>query len=176
MIVSLIGFMGSGKSTTGRELASLLGCRFVDLDRYIEDKKGESIQEIFDSEGELAFRAIEAEAVRDIVIMHNLNGEDTVLALGGGTLMTAPIRQLLFSQSICVYLKASAELLLHRIREGHPRPLAALDDKELLGRLEARTPVYSQAPVTVETDGKTTEQIADEIRQKLIEYEEPRYE
>lgn len=176
MIVSLTGFMGSGKSTAGRELAALLGCRFVDLDRYIEDKKGESIQEIFDSEGELAFRATEAEAVRDIVIMHNLTGEDTVLALGGGTMMTAPIRQLLLSQSVCVYLKASSELLLQRIREGHPRPLAALDDKELLGRLEARTPVYSQAPVTVETDGKTAGQIADEIRQKLIEYEEPRYE
>lgn len=168
--------MGSGKSTAGRELASLLGCRFVDLDRYIEDKKGESIQEIFDSEGELAFRATEAEAVRDIVIMHNLNGEDTVLSLGGGTLMTTPIRLLLFSQSVCVYLKASPALLLKRIRAGHPRPLAALEDKELLGRLEARMPFYSQAPLMVETDGKTTLQIADEIRRKLIEYEEPRYE
>lgn len=176
MIVSLTGFMGSGKSTAGRELASLLGCRFVDLDRYIEDKKGESIQEVFDSEGELAFRAIEAEAVRDIVIMHDLNGEDIVLSLGGGTLTTAPIRQLLFSKSVCVYLKASPELLLKRIRDGHPRPLASLEDKELLDRLESRTPFYSQAPLIVETDGKTAGRIADEIRQKLIEYEEPRYE
>ena len=70
MIVSITGFMGSGKSSVGAELATLLGFEFIDLDCYIEEKIGLSIKDIFEMQGEEGFRAIEAEALRDVVVMH----------------------------------------------------------------------------------------------------------
>ena len=78
--------MGSGKSSVGVRLATCLGYEFIDLDYYIEKKIGLSIDEIFKEQGEDGFRAIEAEALRDVVIMHKLTAENLVLALGGGTL------------------------------------------------------------------------------------------
>ena len=79
--------MGSGKSSVGRELASLTGLLFIDLDEYIEHKTGQSIPGII-ADGEDRFRAIEAEAFRDIFIMREIRNESAVVALGGGTVET----------------------------------------------------------------------------------------
>lgn len=175
MIVSLTGFMGSGKSTVGRELASLLDCEFADLDRYIEHKKGMKISEIFASYGEEAFRAIEIEALRDQLIMHKLTGTDLVLALGGGTLLTPVARELVLGQSICVWLRCSEKFLLRRLSRSHGRPLAdEASEEELLARLAQRTPVYALAPIAVDAEGSPYE-TAEEIRQRLITMEEPDY-
>ncbi len=170
--------MGSGKSTVGRELASLLDWEFMDLDRYIEHKKGLKISEIFSTEGETAFRAIEAEAVRDAVIMHKLQNTDLVLSLGGGTLQIAAVRNLILRDTICVWLKCSEDSLLERIgRNSKARPLASNSGREeLLERLHERTAVYSLAEITVDADGKAPYVIAEEIRQRLITMEEPQNE
>ena len=80
MIVSLVGYMGSGKSTTGKDLAKALGYQFIDLDEYIEEKYQAKIAEIFEKEGELGFRKIEREALKEVLTTTNI-----VLSLGGGT-------------------------------------------------------------------------------------------
>ncbi|MBO4611044.1 MAG: AAA family ATPase [Bacteroidales bacterium] len=154
MIVSLTGYMGSGKSSTGSELAGLLGWEFIDLDRYIEGKIGRSPEQIIAQDGETRFRAMEAEALRDVVIMHQLTGENLVLALGGGTIMTTSVRRLILEDTLCVYLRTSSEKLRKRLAEGRWNP--------------ERLPVYELARLTVVTDGKTPREVAEEIR-PLIE-------
>ena len=146
--------MGSGKSSTGSELAGLLGWEFIDLDRYIEGKIGRSPEQIIAQDGETRFRAVEAEALRDVVIMHQLTGENLVLALGGGTIMTTSVRRLILEDTLCVYLRTSSEQLQKRLGEGRWAP--------------ERQPVYEMAALTVVTDGKTPYEVAQEIR-PLIE-------
>ena len=154
MIVSLTGYMGSGKSSTGLALAGLLGWEFIDLDRYIEGKIGRSPEQIIAQDGETRFRAVEAEALRDVVIMHQLTGENLVLALGGGTIMTTSVRHLILKDTLCVYLRTSDEELRKRLGEGRWDP--------------QRRQVYELAALTVVTDGKTPQEVAQEIR-PLIE-------
>ncbi|MBO4605870.1 MAG: AAA family ATPase [Bacteroidales bacterium] len=156
MIVSLTGYMGSGKSTAGRALAQLLEWEFIDLDSYIEKKIGRSPEAIIAEDGEVRFRAIEAEALRDVVIMHQLTGENLVLALGGGTIMTTSVRRLILEDTLAVYLRTSeAELRQRRADEGRWDP--------------QRLPVYELAALTVDTDGKTPQETAEDIRAELIE-------
>ena len=146
--------MGSGKSSTGSELAGLFGWEFIDLDSYIEGKIGRSVSEIIAQDGETRFRAVEAEALRDVVIMHQLTGGHLVLALGGGTIMTTSVRRLILEDTLCVYLKTSFGQLQKRLSEGRWGP--------------ERQPVYEMAALTVVTDGKTPQEVAQEIR-PLIE-------
>lgn len=149
--------MGSGKSTAGRELAALLEWEFIDLDEYIENKIGRSPEAIIEQDGETRFRAIEAEALRDVVIMHQLTGRDLVLALGGGTIMTTSVRRLILEDTFTVYLQTSEPELRRRKAPGEGRW-----DPE-------RIPVYELAALTVPTDGKTPRETAEEVRAKLIE-------
>ena len=146
--------MGSGKSSTGKALAALLGWEHIDLDSYIEAKIGLDPEGIISRDGEVRFRAIEAEALRDVVTMHQLTGENLILSLGGGTVMTTSVRHLIFGQTKCVYLKTSGEELRRRRADG---------------RWPAeRVSVYEQAPVTVDTDGKTPQEVAELIRPRLL--------
>ena len=163
MIITLTGFMGSGKSRVGRELAKSLGWEFIDLDRYIEHKTGLSIAEIF-KEGELKFRAIEAEAVRDIVTMRQITGDDLVLSLGGGTLTITSIRWLILGQTECVFLRTSLDSIIGRLgTKSKSRPLYQnkFDIEELL---DERTPVYELAKCTVQTDGLSPKEVSDKIK------------
>lgn len=168
MIVTLTGYMGSGKSSTGIQLASLLRCVFVDLDSYIEDKVGKSIADIFACEGEKAFRAMEAEALRDIVVMHSLTGSSVVIALGGGTLMTHALQDLIFGETFCIWLRADVQLLLRRVGSGQGRPLA---DSRFEQRLKERESVYSRAAMTVDTDELTPFQVAQLIASEVTKKE-----
>ena len=145
--------MGSGKSTTGLALAGLLGWEFIDLDSYIEGKIGRSPERIIAQDGETRFRAMEAEALRDVLIMHQLTGEDLVLALGGGTIMTTSVRHLILEDTLCVYLRTSDEELRKRRTEGRWNP--------------ERQPVYEMAALTVVTDGQTPQEVAELIRAEL---------
>ena len=164
MIVTLTGYMGSGKSTVGEKLARLLGCEFIDLDRYIEDKTGRTIPDIFVKDGEKVFRAIEAEALRDLIVMHQLTDKDLVLALGGGTVMTVPLRELIFKQTKCVWLKADVSQLISRVGRGSGRPLA---DSNFEARLHERESVYAMASITIDTDGLSPDQVAMLIESEL---------
>ena len=160
MIVSLCGFMGSGKTTVGRVLADALGCPFMDLDDLIVKKAGKSIPDIFAQDGEPAFRLLEARLLRQTVEKY---GEATaVLSLGGGAVMTPASALLLHEKTVCIYLRATLDTLLQRL-EGQTagRPLA---DAAMAERLASREPVYEKtAHVIIDTDGLSPEEIADEI-------------
>ena len=160
MMITLTGFMGSGKTTVGKVLADFLGCPFMDLDDLIVKKAGKSIPEIFAQDGEPAFRQLEARLLRQTVEKYTEN--PVVLALGGGAVTAPASASLLREKTVCIYLRATLETLLARLEgETAGRPLA---DASLADRLAAREPLYEEtAHVIIDTDGLTPEEVADEI-------------
>lgn len=164
MIISLTGFMGSGKSRVGRILADELSWEFIDLDRYIEHKMGRKIPDIFSEDGEDYFRAVEAEAVRDVITMRQITGENLVLALGGGTLSIKPIQWLILEQTSCVYLRTGLDCIIRRLGTNNPgRPL--LRDKYSVEELlDERIPTYEMAPYTADTDKQSPDEVAAAIK------------
>ena len=160
MMITLTGFMGSGKTTVGKVLADFLGCPFYDLDELIVKKAGKSIPSIFAEDGEAAFRQLEARLLRQTVEKYSEN--TVVLALGGGAVMDPASAALLQEKTVCIYLRATLETLRERLSgETDGRPLA---DEALAERLAAREPIYEKtAHVIIDTDGLSPDEVADEI-------------
>ena len=163
--IFLIGPMGSGKSAVGRHLARLLRFTFHDSDADIEAKTGVDIAYIFDKEGEAGFRLREKESIERLT---RLDG--VVLATGGGAVIDADNRRVLAERGAVVYLETSVEQQLERTRHGRHRPLLNDTDpqeklKELMLR---RAALYAQiADLTVSTDGRRVQLVAEEIYQTL---------
>ena len=160
MMITLTGFMGSGKTTVGRLLADALGCPFMDLDDLVVKKAGKSIPDIFAQDGEPAFRQLEAQVLRKTVDKY---AESTaVLALGGGAVLAPASAALLHEKTVCIYLRATLDTLLARLEgETAGRPLA---DASLADRLASREPIYEEtAHVIIDTDGLSPDEVADEI-------------
>ncbi len=160
MMITLTGFMGSGKTTVGKVLADFLGCPFMDLDDLVVKKAGKSIPDIFAQDGEPAFRELEAQILRKTVAKY---AESTaVLALGGGAVLAPASAALLHEKTVCIYLRATLETLLARLEgETAGRPLA---DASLADRLASREPIYEEtAHVIIDTDGLSPDEVADEI-------------
>ena len=160
MTISLTGFMGCGKSSTGRALAERLGARFMDLDAEIVARDGRPIPEIFRAGGEAAFRAVELETLRAVLDEAASAQGDVVLALGGGTLTVPAAREIILAETECVFLRTRFETIRARLGAADAsRPLFA--DAEAL--FAARAPIYAQAPHAVDTDGLTPAAVADAI-------------
>lgn len=159
MTITLAGFMGAGKTCTGKALADMLGWDFEDLDARVEHKKGMSVADFIRSEGEEAFRAVEAECLRDALIMQRMTGRNLVLALGGGTPTISSVQHLIFEETTCVWLKASLDTVRDRL--GADRSSRPLFSEELF---EERLGIYAKAPFCVVTDGRTPEDVAEEVR------------
>ena len=160
MMITLTGFMGSGKTTVGKVLADFLGCPFMDLDDLVVKKAGKSIPDIFAQDGEPAFRQLEAQVLRKTVEKY---AESTaVLALGGGAILAPASAALLHEKTVCIYLRATLDTLLARLSgETAGRPLA---DEAMASRLVEREPIYEEtAHVTIDTDGLSPDEVADEI-------------
>lgn len=157
--------MGSGKSTVGICLAEMLGWNFADLDAEIEKREGCSIAEIFSRDGEARFREIETEILRETL-------EDTispaVIALGGGTFIQSTNREVLQSQgAVTIYLEGDFDLLVSRcgVEEG-TRPL--MQDMSKFRKLfDERQPIYRSAQVVVQVAGRSPQEIAREIAEKV---------
>lgn len=114
--ISLIGFMGSGKSSVGKEVSKLLpDMEFIDLDDYIEAMTGKTVPAIFEEQGEAAFRSMEQEALENIFLTSDLTGDNYILSLGGGTITTEACRRLIRKNTTCFYLKASVDTLVHNL-------------------------------------------------------------
>ena len=160
MMITLTGFMGSGKTTVGKVLADFLGCPFMDLDDLVVKKAGKSIPDIFAQDGEPAFRQLEARLLRQTVEKYAEN--TAVLALGGGAVTTPASAALLHEKTVCIYLRATLDTLLQRLAgETASRPLA---DDAMAARLAEREPLYEEtAHVIVDTDGLAPDEVADEI-------------
>ena len=172
--------MGCGKSSVGRRLSQLLCCPFIDLDAVIEEREGRAIAEIFAADGEAGFREIElnilsntlSEESADFISDNDLQtsseaaGSAMVLALGGGTVMTPKCAELVHSQTFCIYLKASEDILMERISEEiSQRPLLAAHRDNLQVHisdlLSVRAVTYERvADLVIDTDSKSIEEIA----------------
>ena len=163
MIISLTGFMGCGKSSTGRELAARLGAHLVDLDTQIVARSGRTIPELF-REGEEAFRRVELDTLRAVLDEADAAGGDTVLALGGGALTVPEARDLVFSRTRCVWLRTRLETIRARLgSEDVSRPLF----KDAGTLYASREPVYALAPFVVDTDDAGPAGVAEEILVRL---------
>ncbi|WP_435415027.1 shikimate kinase [Polaribacter aestuariivivens] len=167
MKIILLGYMASGKSTIGRELSKKLYMNFIDLDNYISEKEKMSISEIFEEKGEIYFRRIENNYLKEI-----LNSEeDFVLSLGGGTPCYANnMDVILKSQAKSIYIKASIGTLVNRLlKEKSERPLVAnFDDEELTEfvakHLFERSFFYQQANYVLNTNNKDLQKVITELR------------
>ena len=168
MKLFLTGYMGSGKSSTGIELAGQLNLTFVDLDDQIAQMQGKKISEIFDERGELFFRKLETEVLKDVLEDSN----SLVIALGGGTPCYGNNLDLIKQDrnSKTIYLKASVDFLTERLfLEKDSRPVIShLDQKEDLEdfirkHLFERSYYYLQADHIVNVEDKTPASIATEI-------------
>jgi len=161
--VFLVGFMASGKSSVGQELARRLNWDFVDLDNHIEARERQTIAEMFRDRGEHEFRLVETAALRDLT--ESLK-RDTVVALGGGTFAHPTNRELLRSWST-VFLDAPLDELWQRsLEDAAKRPLRK-DRTEFARLYEHRLPFYRQATVTVVTSGKDLVSLCAEIERTL---------
>lgn len=164
--IVLTGFMGAGKSTIGPLLAQRLGWDFLDADTAIESRAGKTVAEIFAESGESAFRALEAEAIRDQALRQNL-----VLALGGGAIETESTRDLLaaLDQTCVLFLDAPLDVLVTRCLQqpaAAERPILA-DREGLLKRFNTRLPYYRKAHLTVTTAGLSPQAVVARILEAL---------
>ncbi len=149
--VYLLGFMGSGKTTIGRQLSRDLQWKFIDLDDYIEQREGLSIKEIFAQKGEEGFRRIETQALTEIA---HIDG--AVIAAGGGTPCFGTNMDTMRASGLTIYINVAPADLASRLRKAKDnRPLIAQKtDDELLGyitqKLQEREPFYRRAHMAVD--------------------------
>ena len=158
----LIGPMGAGKTTIGRQLSRALGCSFYDSDRVIEERTGADIPLIFDLEGEAGFRKREYEILDELTGMQGI-----VLATGGGAILDTDNRNRLAARGSVIYLQTSVDQQLRRAGRDRNRPLLQTDDpRQRLEELMAvRDPLYREiADLTVVTNGRSVKQVVKEIQ------------
>lgn len=158
----LVGMMGAGKTTVGRILGERLGRRVVDSDQVIEARTGRTVREIFATEGEPAFRALETEALIEALTEQ----EPLVIAAAGGVVLSEQNRTALRdSPSKVVWLCADPTTLAERVRSGVHRPLLDDDPEAALARMfEERAPLYRQvADAIVLVDGRSINDVVEAV-------------
>jgi shikimate kinase len=162
MIIALIGYRGTGKSTVARELAQRLDWQWVDADEQLEARAGCSIAEIFAKEGEGAFRELES-----LLLVELLGRPDAVLATGGGVVLREENRQALERADLVVWLKATVETICRRMAEDtttaarRPNLTTQGGAAEVARLLAEREPFYRQcAQFEVDTEGHSAAEIA----------------
>lgn len=149
----LVGLMGAGKTTLGRQLARRLDKRFIDADHELEARLGVSIPTIFELEGEAGFRDREEAMIDELTRMTNI-----VLATGGGAVTRPASRARLRESGTVLYLHAEPEMLWQRLRNSRHRPMLHADDprNRLVELYRARDPLYREAAHhVVESDRDT---------------------
>jgi shikimate kinase len=155
----LVGFMGSGKSSVGREIARRWGYRFIDTDTSIRQKYRKSIPDIFASFGEPLFRDEENQVLQDLE-----NTSQAVIATGGGIVLQPRNHPLLRALGVVVWLTASEEAIWERVSRNQNRPLLRTRNPRatISNLMSTRYPLYhSLADITVETSGLTHQEVAD---------------
>ena len=159
--IILVGPMGAGKTTIGRQLAKKLSKEFYDSDHEIEKHTGADISLIFELEGEEGFRKRESQLLKELV-----SNKYIVLSTGGGAVLDPENRKLLSDNGIIIYLKSTAEKLYRRIADDKRRPLIQTDDRlnKIKKILEEREPLYqSLANEIIETQELSIKQITQKI-------------
>ncbi len=155
-ILTLVGFMGAGKTSVGLALSNRTGIPFLDLDTQIERRTSRSIEALFAELGESGFRRLEAKELARAVRRRK---ESLILATGGGVVESGENRELLLTRSIVVWLDASYRVSRARTRSTR-RPLAGTG---LRGRYRARYRLYAEAAIRVRSDRGTPEEVAGRV-------------
>ena len=158
--IALMGFMGTGKTRIGRELAARLGMRFIDMDDVIVEKEGKSIPAIFAEDGEPHFRNVERAVVGELACSPGL-----VIATGGGVVLNSDNLRDLAQTGLVICVSATPGEILKRVEHDTNRPLLAEGDKldKIRSLLAARRDFYAAIPHQVDTNGKTPDEVVDEI-------------
>ena len=173
MIIVLIGYMASGKTSIGKKLAGKLNYNFLDLDDFIEDKENMSVTDVFKDKGEIYFRKQESFYLKALLKSEN----NTILSVGGGTpCYSGNMNVILNDKHVkCIYLKASLNTLVNKLmRKKATRPLIAhIETKEemteFIGKhLFERIQFYNQAEIQVSIDDKTKDEIVEDIVLELF--------
>ncbi|XRX42661.1 MAG: shikimate kinase AroK [Buchnera aphidicola (Eriosoma harunire)] len=167
--IFLVGPMGAGKSTIGRQLAQQLNMDFYDSDQEIERRTGADISWVFDLEGEQGFRDREEKIINELTEKQGI-----ILATGGGSILSKKTRNRLSSRGVVVYLETSIEKQLLRTKRDRKRPLLQVDNKKssvylILSNLaNDRNPFYEEiADIKISTDHKTAKSVSYFIIQLL---------
>ncbi|MBF0491796.1 MAG: shikimate kinase [Deltaproteobacteria bacterium] len=162
-LITLCGFMGTGKSAVGKSLSLALRYQFFDSDREIQAREARSIQQIFETEGEEHFRKIEKETLSKFLSKN----EKTVLSVGGGAILDKENFQLLASSSVMILLSANVDEIVRRLGHENERPLLQGGDrrKKIEKLLQDRKKIYSKVKIQIDTSGLAI----DEVVQKIIE-------
>jgi shikimate kinase len=161
----LMGPMGAGKSTIGRQLSKQLRMVFYDSDREIENRTGVDIPLIFEVEGEQGFRKRERLVIDELTSLPNI-----VLATGGGAILDADNRKHLAERGLVIYLHASVNQQLARTKHDRNRPLLQTDNprQRLEDLMRLRDPLYREiADLVIDTDGKRVMAVVNQIIRKL---------
>ncbi len=166
MRIYLIGLPGSGKTTIGRELATILGLEFVDMDNLIEAKAGKTIEQIFSNKGETHFRKLEREVLKETTLLHNV-----VIATGGGAPCFFNNMEVITNNGIAVYLDVSVDNIVYRLtnsKSATERPLVKnktpLEVKEYVCEiLKKRAPYYLKSSVIITDDNIQASEVAEKI-------------
>lgn len=165
--IFLTGFMGSGKSLLGKKIAVLFQRHFIDLDAYIEEQEHKTIARIFQEEGEDAFRKTETRCLREVID----SSQETVVALGGGTVCFGDNLELVKQAGFLVYIQLNAAALAERLKKNkQKRPLLTdMPEHEMTQRiailLEQRLPFYSQAHLIINGLNLTPQVLYQKIRE-----------
>ena len=152
--IFLIGPMGAGKSTIGRQLAGFLKRPFCDIDNEIESRAGADIQWIFDMEGEAGFRVRESKVLMEVIA----NERPSVIATGGGIILSAKNRAALSANGQVVYLSATKQQLFERTRKDKNRPLLQVKDREAVidQLVREREPLYKEVADLIFPSGQVS--------------------
>ena len=167
MNIYLIGMPGSGKTVTAQALAQKLSKKFSDTDEMIVKRTERAITTIFATLGEDYFRDIETEALLEV-----MKAGDRVVATGGGIVLKEHNWELMNGSGKVVYLKTSPDVILKRTERSADRPLLKAENgpekmKKIIELLDKRSRLYEKADLVCVTDGKTPEQVAEEIRRMV---------
>lgn len=162
--IVLIGFMGTGKSTVGKLLAKKIGREWIDVDHWIEQKTKRKIADIFESDGESAFRRMEKDAILEMASKNRC-----VITTGGGAVLDPANMLALRKNGILVVLEASPETIYERVKDARHRPLLKNSNPkdEIARLLKERKPHYEKADLSIRTDGKAPGRVAEEIMAML---------
>lgn len=169
MIISLLGYMGSGKSHISKNLSEKINFELIDLDQRISEQELLPVSEIFEKKGEIYFRRQEKNILEEILS----SKDDIILSLGGGTPVYYNNMELINQSSTSFFLRASVKTLTDRVLlQKQSRPLIAkFEDHEIpefiAKHLFERNPYYAQAHFTIDTDAKQAAHISDEIIKHL---------
>lgn len=164
--IILEGFMGSGKTSVGIRLSYALKRTMIDTDKWIENRQKMTVSEIFEKEGEEAFRQMETECLEELV----RTCDNQIISLGGGLPVREENRRLLPRLGRVFYLKASPEAVYERLKMDTTRPLLKVDDplKQIKTLLEARESNYEAcADAVIDVSGRTFDEIIGQIKEHL---------